>query len=546
MLKKSLPQALTVHGAVLNINRGNPLGYEIVADSWPDFKAIIARPCKEVASDDLDMYANAYAGFYHNLDVYRDLVLDRNAVNWTQSCRIQGSQDGIYEVSREAAAIKRVPFSPTSFITYLHPNPNQMPEYRVDPGFVLSTMNSSQVDLLNETWPYGGNERSRRYLANILQNFPTMCLLDAQGQPVSWSIMDTFGAHGHSYTLPSFRGKGYSTVVRKALAIKTHAAGYPAYGHVAHDNLLMQKLQERACWSLRIKRGLSSYAGSVLFFQAAASGGDAKEEPPSGTCAPSLISDSWQVHGAVLNINRGNPLGYEIVVDSWPDFKAILARPRKEVASDDLDIFANAYAGFYHDLDVYRDLVLDRNAVNWTQSCRIQGNQDGIYEVSREAAAIKRVPFSPTSFITYLHPDPKKMPEYRVDPGFMLSTLNSSHVDLLNETWPYGGTKQSRRYLANMVRCFPTTCLLDVQGQPVSWSIMDTFGALGHGYTLPSFRGKGYSTVVAKALAIKTHAAGYPTYGHVAHDNLIMQKLILRMGYQKLPDLFQVCIHSEV
>lgn len=34
-----------------------------------------------------------------------------------------------------------------------------------------------------------------------------------------------------------------------------------------------------------------------------------------------------------MNINRGNPSSYEVLVDSWPDFKAVLVRPRKEVGA---------------------------------------------------------------------------------------------------------------------------------------------------------------------------------------------------------------------
>lgn len=38
-----------------------------------------------------------------------------------------------------------------------------------------------------------------------------------------------------------------------------------------------------------------------------------------------------QVYRAVMNINRGNPFRKEVVVDSWPDFKAVITRPQREV-----------------------------------------------------------------------------------------------------------------------------------------------------------------------------------------------------------------------
>lgn len=38
----------------------------------------------------------------------------------------------------------------------------------------------------------------------------------------------------------------------------------------------------------------------------------------------------------MLNINRGNPGNYEVLVDKWPEFGAVLARPSGEVASGDM------------------------------------------------------------------------------------------------------------------------------------------------------------------------------------------------------------------
>ncbi|XP_042300345.1 glycine N-acyltransferase-like protein 3 isoform X2 [Sceloporus undulatus] len=248
-----------------------------------------------------------------------------------------------------------------------------------------------------------------------------------------------------------------------------------------------------------------------------------------------------------MNINRGNPAGYEVIVDSWPKFKAVLTRPRREVALDNSDLYANVYTAFYHDFDVYRSVILDTDVINWAQTFRIQGNQDGVYQVSQNAAAIKKVQLSATFYITYLHPNPNKLAVHQLDPGFTLSTLNASHVQLLNETWPYGGNEQSRRFLANMVQYFFSACILDPDGQPISWSVMDPLGAMGHGYTLPAHRRKHYLAVAGRSLAMKAHAAGYPIYGHVALDNFHMQGINERRGYQKLSELCHICsIHPEI
>uniref|UniRef100_A0ACB8G1Q6 Uncharacterized protein n=1 Tax=Sphaerodactylus townsendi TaxID=933632 RepID=A0ACB8G1Q6_9SAUR len=214
------------------------------------------------------------------------------------------------------------------------------------------------------------------------------------------------------------------------------------------------------------------------------------------------------------------------------------------VAKDDSNLFINMYAAFYHDLDAYRTLLQDSDAINWAQTFYILGHQDGILEASQDAAATKQVEFSPSSYFTYLNPDPNKMRTRQLDPSLRLSTLDSSHVDLLNEKWPYGGSEQSRRYLATLVRSFPNRCILDGNGLLISWGLFDPFGALAHGYTLPEYRGHGYMTAVSKVLSMHVHASGYPVYGNVALDNVHMQNINERWGSQRLSPLCHFIYHA--
>ncbi|XP_053143289.1 glycine N-acyltransferase-like protein 3 isoform X2 [Hemicordylus capensis] len=255
------------------------------------------------------------------------------------------------------------------------------------------------------------------------------------------------------------------------------------------------------------------------------------------------LPQTLPVHGAIMNINRGNPAGHEVIVDSWPEFKAVLTRPHREIALDDSDVYANMYAAFYRDLDVYRTLLQSKDVVNWAQNFRIHGIREGILEVSKDISAAKQVKLSSAPFFCYLHTNPYKAPDHRLDPGFKLASLKSTDVDMLNETWNYGGSEQSRRYLATLIGYFPSTCILDANGVLISWNTMDPFGAIGHSYTLPAHRGKGYIAVGSKALAIKAYEAGYPVYGNVALDNIPMQKVQDHMGCQKVSDLYYVCNH---
>ncbi|CAM5149232.1 unnamed protein product, partial [Natator depressus] len=249
-----------------------------------------------------------------------------------------------------------------------------------------------------------------------------------------------------------------------------------------------------------------------------------------------------QVHGAVMTINRGNPAAQEVLVDSWPEFKAVLTRPRKEVALDDSDFYTNMYAAYYRDLGAYRALL--GSAVNWNQAFCIHGLRDGLYEASRDIANTKGVKLEVFRYFTYFHPDPSTLPEIQLDPAVRLSTLDVSHLDLMNEMWPYGGNKYSKRFLESLIRRFPSFCLLDSAGHLVSWTVSDPYGAMGRSVTMTEHRGRGYNGVLNNLLAKRLHALGYPSYGHVAVDNYPMQRLQERQSFQRQPNLCHFILHN--
>ncbi|KAG6920460.1 glycine-N-acyltransferase like 3 [Chelydra serpentina] len=126
-----------------------------------------------------------------------------------------------------------------------------------------------------------------------------------------------------------------------------------------------------------------------------------------------------------------------------------------------------------------------------------------------------------------------------------LSSLDISHIDLLNETWAvWGEMTRAGGYLTSLIRYFPSICLLDAASRPVSWNLLDPFGAMCHGYTLPQHRGCGYNGVLTNMLAKRLQALGYPRYGHVALDNYPIQRLRERQGFQRQPTLCHFILHN--
>ncbi|NXX39360.1 GLYL3 protein, partial [Tricholaema leucomelas] len=188
ILRKSLPFTLPVYGAVMNINRGNPGEYEVVVDSWPEFGAVLARRRGEVA---------AGVGCGGAWVAHCDHGVCQGG-HWGALCWGIGS----------AGAYWRQELG----------------------GVTVSSLSPLHVELLNKTWPYGGNARSRGYLADLLERFPHLCLQDAAGQPLCWALTDQFGAGTHGYTLPTHRRRGLMQAALTFAARRAQNRGFPTYG----------------------------------------------------------------------------------------------------------------------------------------------------------------------------------------------------------------------------------------------------------------------------------------------------------------------------
>ncbi|ETE72168.1 Glycine N-acyltransferase-like protein 3, partial [Ophiophagus hannah] len=214
--------------------------------------------------------------------------------------------------------------------------------------------------------------------------------------------------------------------------------------------------------------------------------------------------------------------------------------------SDALDYFTNACAVFYKNLQAYQALLENPETINWEQAFQIQGLQDGLYKTSRTVADAKHVNVKLSSFKMVIYPDPDALPDVQLPlvPAPKLMSLDASHASLLNNTWSRGGSDQCQKYLINLICSFPSMCILDEHGCPISWGLTDQFATMIHSYTLPKHRRKGYSRLIATNLAKMLHSKGFPAQGNVLEDNLPPLTLLKSMNARFLPGQFVRLIHT--
>lgn len=243
VLRKHLPKSYKVYGFLYSINRGKPTTLEVVVDKWPDFTVIICRP--DLGNKHALDYMLKVTIFSTDQQMLKKMLAQEGVVDWSRNFVFGGLDVSSFPIIKDVCALKDVNLTTFTNISVhlLHlPDISHLVSADSDLESRITSLDLSHVDLVNNTWKYGGNERGYRNIKNLITNFPSCCLKDEQGQPVSWILTYDYCAIGMLYTLPEHRGKGYAKVLVSALAKRLHAEGFPVYCYIEEDSTVSYKL----------------------------------------------------------------------------------------------------------------------------------------------------------------------------------------------------------------------------------------------------------------------------------------------------------------
>ncbi|XP_041107609.1 glycine N-acyltransferase-like protein 3 [Polyodon spathula] len=226
---------------------------------------------------------------------------------------------------------------------------------------------------------------------------------------------------------------------------------------------------------------------------------------------------------------------------------------------------------FTKDEDNLRAILKDTDVLNWSGLFLLGGTEEANianYEseivcfflsgidfchmnMMKEVAAYKNAPLylAAKCFLMTLE-DPDHLPKLPVDMLFIkyiscvlfrdsscrITSLNMSHVDLVNKAWKFGGGESGARIIQNLISNFPSCCIVDESGKPVSWILTYECCAMGILYTLPEHRGKGYAKALVTAAVKSLHQQGYPIYCFIEEDNEPSYHLFKDLGFREVPD----------
>ncbi|XP_017268382.1 glycine N-acyltransferase-like protein 3 [Kryptolebias marmoratus] len=246
------------------------------------------------------------------------------------------------------------------------------------------------------------------------------------------------------------------------------------------------------------------------------------------------LPKSYKVYGFIYGINRTKATTLEVVVDSWPEFTVILCRPdpKNKRAKD----FMKKVSFYSTDEEVLRKVL--REETDWSTYFVIGGFDISHLPTIKDVSLEKKVNHKGYTFVRLLYlPDTSNLLTSDVDSELesRISSLNLSHIDLVNKTWKFGGNEQGYRNIERLIGNFPSGCIVGVQGEPVAWILVYDYCALGILYTLPEHRGKGYAKALISTMAKRLHADGYPVYCFIEEENMVSYKLFKSMGFIEVP-----------
>ncbi|XP_023150431.3 glycine N-acyltransferase isoform X2 [Amphiprion ocellaris] len=239
---------------------------------------------------------------------------------------------------------------------------------------------------------------------------------------------------------------------------------------------------------------------------------------------------SQQMYGFVVLRNRVKSDPAQIFVDKWPHFSVVFCKPFCKQENDPFRIifvFATNEA-------VLEETIRKSSLIDWTTYFGL-GINNSHMEIFKKMVSEKNVPCRKISVCHRMRlEDISKLPPIDSS-GISLSSLDESHIGLVSQTWKFVEHEGADGMIHRMISNFPSCCVLDADGRPVSWILTYNSCAMGMLYTLLEHRGKGYAKVLISSMAKRHHALGLPVYCFIEEENTTSYRLFTNLGFTEDP-----------
>ncbi|KAF8372654.1 hypothetical protein PRIPAC_79083 [Pristionchus pacificus] len=123
-------------------------------------------------------------------------------------------------------------------------------EFTVPKGYVISSINvPDEYEFIHKMWPFAGATPDS-VTRERLENLPSVCTRDSDGQLASWELTHSLGAVTHLFTVEEHRGKGLGVLAENLLAQIYVKEGLHVYKYVVDSNVdVIRGTERHPYWS---------------------------------------------------------------------------------------------------------------------------------------------------------------------------------------------------------------------------------------------------------------------------------------------------------
>ncbi|XP_046551473.1 glycine N-acyltransferase-like protein 3 [Haliotis rubra] len=234
--------------------------------------------------------------------------------------------------------------------------------------------------------------------------------------------------------------------------------------------------------------------------------------------------------------------GYEFIVDTWPEFKALVVRSnRKSLQLQFLEPSVNIFAT---DTGALRDLLQNNDVIDWSRKQNFECVDTRLMSVVIEVMKHHQVSISLGSTAVFLRVTEDTLELKPVPEGFTLKSLKEDQAKMVDAFWNLR-REYSDDYIQEMIRKLPSCCLYNSEGEMVGFAITYHYGCIGMLHVLEEHRGKGYAKVIMSHLAFKCLQKWQCVSVFIDPKNTRSIKLNEAIGFSLVPDLLFIAIKSH-
>ncbi|XP_066280737.1 glycine N-acyltransferase-like protein 3 [Branchiostoma lanceolatum] len=228
------------------------------------------------------------------------------------------------------------------------------------------------------------------------------------------------------------------------------------------------------------------------------------------------------------------PWGMTFEVDRWPDYTAVLWTCKDAASAPS---FARNDVFFHWTSEDGLRQLLKSKSINWTSLLKLVAFPLNGLTTLKEHLDLQGVPWPDRHAAVcdtayYLHNTcPHVQNVNTTDNKVTIAPLKPEHGQLVSKTWKFGGTSEVEERVHYSISTFPSACVYDQDGNPVSWILFNYYGSQGLGYTLPEHRGKGYFQLASKHMISICLQKGYLPFLFIEDENELSRTIHRKLGY---------------